>query len=205
MLKTFAAALAASLIAGCASLTDGTEQTVVIDVTPREATCVASRGGTELSSFSGRNPTITMSKGARDVLIECRAPGYDTKVNRLVSSTKGAGMVSFMLLDLGITDMITGAMWKYPSNSSILLQRSIDPSTGAESVAPKVAVVAVAKPLTGEDLFNVNRLAIAESCDANPKASMTGKGPSYEVYTVPCAKGDTLTVRCEFGNCRSLK
>ncbi len=208
-----------AVLGGCASITDGTEQTVVFNVQPREATCSAARNGTELSQFTGRDATLTVSKGARDIIITCKAPGYDTKVARLVSSTQGSGMVSVFLLDLGITDMVTGAMWKYPSNSAIVLERSVDsagaapaPSAAPAALAPAATPEATGRTvsapppaLTGQDLFTVNKLAIAQGCATDPRAAMTGRGPGYEAYAVPCANGDTLMIRCDMGNCRALR
>lgn len=207
MKKIAAIAAAASLVGGCASITDGTEQTIVIGVTPRTATCIASRNGTELSSFTGQNPTLTVSKGARDITIECKAPGYDTKVGRLVSSTTGAGMTSVLLIDFGITDMITGAMWKYPSNSSIVLERSAGafPTDASTVVTAPVTAAAVVQRATGKDLFYVTKLAVGAGCSADPRAALTGQGPGYEAYSVPCTDGETMMVRCEYGNCRVLK
>jgi hypothetical protein len=197
-----------ALLSGCASITDGTEQTIVFNVQPRETTCAASRNGVELSQFTARDSTLTVSKGAKDIVITCKAPGYQTKVARLVSSTQGAGMVSFFLLDFGITDMVTGAMWKYPSNSSIVLEREDGEAVAAPAPAstPETTVAkAPPKQETGQDLFTVNKLAVAQGCAADPKATMTGKGPGYEAYAVPCANGDMLMIRCDMGNCRALR
>lgn len=58
---------------------------------------------------------------------------------------------------------------------------------------------------TGVDTFNAERLARAQSCSAQPLATLVAKGPGFETYSVPCANGDALAVRCEFGNCRVLR
>lgn len=58
---------------------------------------------------------------------------------------------------------------------------------------------------TGVDTFNAERLARDQSCSAQPLATLVAKGPGFETYSVPCANGDALAVRCEFGNCRVLR
>ncbi|WP_311222291.1 MULTISPECIES: glycine zipper family protein [unclassified Acidovorax] len=58
---------------------------------------------------------------------------------------------------------------------------------------------------TGVDTFNAERLAREQSCSAQPLATLVAKGPGFETYSVPCANGDALAVRCEFGNCRVLR
>jgi len=114
---------ALTALSGCASITDGTSQTLILTITPPEATCQMSRDGTELGSVSGKQNTITVSKGAKDIIINCKAQGYQPKTQRLVSATQTAGVVGGFFLDLGITDMITGAMWKYPSDISIVMDK----------------------------------------------------------------------------------
>ena len=224
------AAFAAVLLAGCATLTDGTDQTIILSITPREARCAAERNGVEVSNFCGTNPQFTVCKGAKDIIVTCKAPGYETKVSRLVSSTTGSGMMSFLFLDLGITDMVTGAMWKYPNSTGIALE----PIAGALIVVPAVAVaqrapvaqpVAVATPTLssgvvqiptlaaspppqvpiGQDAFSAEKLARESKCDVNPNAKLVAKGPGYESFTVQCTNADALLIRCEMGNCRALK
>jgi len=119
-------ALAATLAAlsGCASVTDGTTQTVVFQLSPKETRCVVAREGAQLGTVSGKQNTITLSKGAKDILVQCSAPGYDDTTQRLISKTQTSGVVGGFFLDLGITDMMTGAMWKYPNEISIVLEKS---------------------------------------------------------------------------------
>lgn len=108
-----------ALASGCASITDGTSQTVVFHLTPKEA-----REGSQLGIVTGRQNTVTLDKGAKDVLVQCSAPGHENATQRLVSRTQTSGVVGGFFLDLGITDMITGAMWKYPNEISIALEPS---------------------------------------------------------------------------------
>jgi hypothetical protein len=108
---------------GCASITDGTSQTLIFNLTPSEVICHVTRDGAELGSVTGRQNTLTVSKSAKDVIVSCKANGYVPKTQRLVSSTQTSGVVGGVFLDLGITDMITGAMWKYPADVSIVLEK----------------------------------------------------------------------------------
>ena len=126
MKTSLSLALAATLAAlsGCASVTDGTTQTVVFQLSPKETRCVVSREGAQLGTVSGKQNTITLSKGAKDVLVQCSAPGHDDLTQRLISKTQTSGVVGGFFLDLGITDMVTGAMWKYPNEISIVLEKS---------------------------------------------------------------------------------
>lgn len=111
-------------LTGCASITQGTTQTIIFKLEPNQTKCVASRDGDgEIGSISYANNTLNVSKDKDDIIIRCSSAGYETKTTRLVSSTQAAGVVGGAFLDLGVTDMITGAMWKYPNEVSVVLSK----------------------------------------------------------------------------------
>lgn len=116
--------LAIPMFVGCASITKGTTQTLIFNVEPMDARCVLSRDGDgEIGSVSSRNNTVTVGKDKDDIVVKCNALGYAQKTLRLVSSAETAGVVGGIFLDLGVTDLITGAMWSYPSNTTITLEK----------------------------------------------------------------------------------
>jgi hypothetical protein len=107
----------------CASITQGTSQILSFKIEPKEAVCVLTRiDDGELGSVSATSNTIQVSKDKDDIVIQCRAPGYQPKTTRLVSKATTAG-VTGVLLDFGITDMITGAMYAYPVDVSVVMER----------------------------------------------------------------------------------
>jgi hypothetical protein len=55
----------------------------------------------------------------------------------------------------------------------------------------------------GRDTYNAERLAKRSSCSATPLATLVDKGPGFEIHKVACTSGQTMTIRCEFGNCRA--
>ena len=67
------------------------------------------------------------------------------------------------------------------------------------------ATPSIAGRRTGEDTINAERVAKDQSCAAAPIASLIAKGPGFETYSTACTSGDTMIVRCEFGNCRVMK
>jgi hypothetical protein len=117
--------------AGCASITQGTSQVLSFKIDPKEATCVLTRvDDGELGSVDGTSNTIQVRKDKDDIIVQCKAPGYQDKITRLVSKATTAG-VAGILLDFGITDMITGAMYAYPADVSIVMEKEGSPgSTG---------------------------------------------------------------------------
>ncbi len=131
MKRKYLALLLAPMVFGCASITQGTTQTIVFNIEPKGTTCTATRDGDgEIGSLSTTNNTLKVSKDKDDIIVRCIAAGHKQKVTRLVSKTQTAGVVGGIFIDLGITDMMTGAMWAYPKDVSITLDRD---ETTAES------------------------------------------------------------------------
>lgn len=58
---------------------------------------------------------------------------------------------------------------------------------------------------TGEDTLNAERIGKDQNCHTQPRATLIAKGPGFESYSMACTNGDTIMVRCEFGNCRALR
>lgn len=70
--------------------------------------------------------------------------------------------------------------------------------TGAGNPSPPPAA-------SGKDAYVAERLARQLKCNDTSLATLVGKGAGYESYSMACTNGETLLIRCEFGNCRALK
>lgn len=122
-MKKIALLAVAILSTGCASITQGTSQVISFTIDPVDARCsVMNKDGATIGTVSGRANLLHVSKGASDLVISCNADGYEQKTTRISSSTQTAGVVG-VAIDFGITDMLTGAMWKYPDHVSIVLDK----------------------------------------------------------------------------------
>ena len=110
-------------LAGCASITQGTTQVVSFSIDPSDARCtVVNNEGAALGTVSGKSNLLQVSKGKGDLVANCTADGFENKTTRIVSSTQTAGVIG-VAIDFGITDMLTGAMWKYPDHVSIVMDK----------------------------------------------------------------------------------
>ena len=106
---------------GCATITQGTQQAISFKLEPKDAICEVSRvGDGKLGRVSSSSSTIFVGKDKDDIIIVCNAAGYEQSTTKVVSGATGAG-VTGVLLDFGITDMITGAMYRYPEEVTIAL------------------------------------------------------------------------------------
>jgi len=111
-------------LTGCASITQGTNQVISFSIDPTEAKCsVVNKDGATLGTVTGRSNLLQVSKGASDLVVNCQADGYEQKTTRIVSSTQAAGVIG-VVIDFGIVDMLTGAMWKYPDHVSIAMDKT---------------------------------------------------------------------------------
>ena len=123
MNKTLVALVVLTALSGCASITQGTNQVISFNIEPRDGVCsVANKDGGTIGTVTGRSNLLQVSKGAGDLVANCSADGYKNYTTRLVSSTQTAGVLG-IAIDFGIVDMLTGAMWKYPENVSIVLEK----------------------------------------------------------------------------------
>jgi hypothetical protein len=126
----------AVVIAGCASITQGTSQVLAFKVEPKQAVCALSRvDDGELGSISASAQTIEVGKDKDDIVIRCKASGYRPKTTRLVSKATKEGLAD-ILIDFGITDLITGAMFAYPSEVNIVLEKEVAGASTARAVIP---------------------------------------------------------------------
>ena len=72
----FAALVAALLVAGCASVVDGSTQEIVINTTPDKAHCKLLREGMPIGEVTSTPGAVTVKKTKYDMTIECEKDGF---------------------------------------------------------------------------------------------------------------------------------
>jgi hypothetical protein len=163
------------------SATDQTLVTGIVGVT-------AGGGGLLASLFTPlRNPDVS-------AVIEARAKGLPREIEY---------DPAFLLRNLGP---------KYGVSSTAQPRSPIATNAAAASVAAVVtaptsppAPEKKPPPVIGQDSVGAERIGRDMGCTRDTLATMIGKGPGYETYSLQCTNGETLIVRCEFGNCRAMK
>ncbi|MDM0029439.1 hypothetical protein [Variovorax saccharolyticus] len=81
--------------------------------------------------------------------------------------------------------------------------RNLDPQVTATYIVPPKADPQSLPRKTGQDTYVAESYAKANNCGATPRAVLQDKGPGFERYSVACADGRSMALRCEFGNCTS--
>lgn len=129
-MRTVVFALAA-ICGGCATIVEGTTQTITVDVYPPTGTCIVSRQGEQLGISTPEKRAVPVPKSQHDLQFSCSAPGHQGKTETLSSNVAAATVVSFFMLDFGIVDAATGAWKKYPERITVVLQPLSSPPTTA--------------------------------------------------------------------------
>ncbi len=121
--KNFLAITSLLILTNCASITQGTNQVISFSIDPIEAKCsIVNKDNATVGTVSGKSNLLQVSKGAGDLIASCTADNHEPSTTRIVSTAQTAGVIG-IAIDLGITDMITGAMWKYPDHVAIVMDK----------------------------------------------------------------------------------
>ena len=86
-LATFAAAIL--LLQGCASILEGTDQTITIETSPTGANCRLYREGRVVGQVITPGGVV-VEKTKHDMTVECEKEGYETAKAHLESGIEGA-------------------------------------------------------------------------------------------------------------------
>jgi hypothetical protein len=105
----------------CASITQGVSQAITFELNPTQTECLIYGSDSSLiATIVSTASNLAISKGSSDLLANCSADGYQTLQVNIKSSAQMIGIFG-ILIDFGITDMLTGAMWSYPDKIVITL------------------------------------------------------------------------------------
>lgn len=101
------AIIAALVLSGCATITNGTQQTITF-APPEHQVCAVTRVDGILGSVQTSAPTITVQRSRHPITLNCgdSVTVYTPEIN-------AAGYTSIGLIDFGLVDFATGALWQY--------------------------------------------------------------------------------------------
>lgn len=166
--------------------------------------------------------SVTVQKSTADLAVDCKREGVGYGTGTVVSKANGGAWGNILAGGVigYVVDRNTGAGFDYPNQVTVTMSR-FGPSPGEvaqQSAAPPqpepgslmnpkpVTVAKAPPPSTGEDAFVAGKFGREAQCGAlDTPAVLAAKGPGYETYSMACASGDTLMIRCELGNCRALR
>lgn len=120
------ATISFSLLTSCASVVNGTHQTISVLTSPeKEAQCTLTnnKGKWYLNKTPG---SVVVHRSYNDLVVSCEKQGYATSIMQVKSKTKGAAFGNILLggaIGAGV-DMANGAAYEYPLEIKVPLKPS---------------------------------------------------------------------------------
>jgi len=123
LLKTIALLCGLALVAGCATITTGSNDLVTIDTDPSGATCKLTRGDKQIGAINPTPGSLEVPKSQHDLTVRCEREGYLTSEGTLESGFQAMtlGNALFGGLVGVVIDAASGAMTKYEDGVKITL------------------------------------------------------------------------------------
>lgn len=115
---SFAACALAAALCGCATVFDGTSQTLVLDIDPVDADCTGWQHGEIVGIYYPTFHTMTVRRSRAELTLLCSAYGYE---DALVHLAPGKGKWDVPASN-GI-DHLTGARHQYDGAITIVMAR----------------------------------------------------------------------------------
>ena len=125
-------------LGGCATVFEGTGQSVAVSTNPPGANCTVSREGVQLGTVNPTPGSIRVEKSKNDLSVACAMVGHQATT---VSYSPTFNGTTFGNIILGggigvIVDASTGANYTYPAQVSVDLPAIAQDPKGPKSTKP---------------------------------------------------------------------
>ena len=125
-MKAFASllfAVAVSGLAGCATVMEGTGQSIEVSTIPPGALCAIAREGGNLGEIASTPGSIRVDKSKSDITVTCSKAGYRTAVITRSPRFQGTTFGNIILGGVvgAVVDASTGADYEYPGEIDLAL------------------------------------------------------------------------------------
>ena len=110
-------------LAGCATASEGTDQTLTVQSEPPGAACTLSREGQQLAVIDATPSQLTLIKSGEDLTVSCSLAGYEDYVGTApaMANPKTAGnMMAGGFIGIAV-DSASGAAFRYPDPLTVLM------------------------------------------------------------------------------------
>jgi len=121
----------AAATSGCASIVEGTDQSVTVQTTPSGASCELKRDGNVIGVVNPTPGTVTVDKSKDDIAVICKKEGYQDASGAFSSDFQGMtfGNILFGGLIGVAVDASSGAMHEYPASVTVAMAPNSFPNT----------------------------------------------------------------------------
>ena len=118
-----------ALLPACATIVNGSSQTVTVSTTPPAATCTLDRVGERIGAIAATPGSVRIDKSKNDLSVTCSKSGYQTAT--VTHSSKFSGVTFGNFIAGGavgfIVDASTGANFSYPEDIRLELAQAAMP------------------------------------------------------------------------------
>lgn len=123
----------AAVGSGCASIVEGTDQSVTVQTTPSGASCELKRDGAVIGVVNPTPGTVTVDKSKDDIAVICKKDGYQDASGAFSSDFEGMTFGNILFGGfIGVAvDASSGAMHEYPASITVAMAPNSFPN-GAE-------------------------------------------------------------------------
>jgi hypothetical protein len=143
----FAVLGAASVLAGCSSIVEGSKQEIAVTTTPPGASCSLNREGEKIAAIDKTPGSVTIEKTKNDITVICELDGYQ-KTDTVNESGTAAATFGNILLGGAVgwvIDSATGSDNKYDTPLTIALTPN-PPGVTAPLAAPVTVATSLLPP-----------------------------------------------------------
>ncbi|MCA3339994.1 MAG: hypothetical protein INF90_15865 [Roseomonas sp.] len=117
-------------LAACATITTGTDHTILVESEPAGATCILQRNDSNIGAVNPTPGSVRISKSRHDLLVRCERADYQA-TSRLVTASFQAMTAGNILIGgvVGLAaDLASGAAVTYPDSIKVVLWPASFPS-----------------------------------------------------------------------------
>jgi hypothetical protein len=117
-------------LSGCATIMEGTTQSITIATTPPGAHCTVDREGARVGEIGVTPGSIQLNKSGKDLSVTCSKAGFQTAT---IAQSPDFSGTTFGNIIIGggigaIADAASGANYKYPAQINVALAPGVMPT-----------------------------------------------------------------------------
>jgi hypothetical protein len=123
------------MLGACATLVNGTTQTVTVSTTPAAASCTLDRMGARVGAISATPGSVRLDKSKNDLAVTCSKDGFQTATVNHAPSFSGATFGNIIAGGVVgvIVDAASGANYSYPDD--IRMDMAANPGASLPPIA----------------------------------------------------------------------
>ncbi len=133
------------LLSACATIVNGSSQTVTVSTVPPGATCTVDRMGARIGAVAQTPGSVRLDKSKNDLSVTCGKPGFQTVTVTKAPSFCAATFGNILLGVIGgpvavVVDAASGANYEYPGDIRLDLAAEAPPALPLLALQPPAIV-----------------------------------------------------------------